>query len=144
MLSEAKESTDSLHVAEDLLELLPHIQERYAHHLKAFSLTHDKLEPRLVYALGWVTISDSTYKRPIKRTFHYLNLGVLRPLVCDFSDVSEDSRLWPGLRADQIRHLSFLVLAWAFMLSARCVEILTSALGVMLPLSVPLGSLTGV
>lgn len=64
--------------------------------------------------------------------------------MCDFSDVSEDSRLWPGLRADQIRHLSFLVLAWAFMLSARCVEILTSALGVMLPLSVPLGSLTGV
>ena len=126
LLSEAKESTGNLHIADDLLELLQRIPELYAHHRKAF-LIHDEPYPQLKYALEWVTTTDSTCEQPIKRTYHYQTLGVLRPLTCEYSDTLEDTLPWPGLQADQMKHLSRLIWAWAFILSSRWVEILNTA-----------------
>ncbi len=126
LLSEAKESTGNLHIADDLLELLQRIPELYAHHGKAF-LIHDEPYPQLKYALEWVTTTDSTCEQPIKRTYHYQTLGVLRPLTCEYSDVLEDTLPWPRLQAVQMKHLSRLIWAWAYILSSRWVEILNMA-----------------
>ena len=46
---------------------------------------------------------------------------------CECLDALEDTPLCPGLEADQTKHLPRLVLAWAYILSARWVEILNSA-----------------
>lgn len=126
LLSEAKESTGSLHTADDLLELLQRIPELYGHHSKAF-LIHDESYLQLKYALEWVTTTNSACERPIKRTYHYQTLGFLRPLACEYSDAWESTLLWPGPQADQMKHLSRLVWAWAFILSSRWVEILNTA-----------------
>ncbi len=66
-------------------------------------------------------------ERPTKRTYHYLNIGVVQPLACEYSNASENACSWPGFQPGQIKHLSHLVLAWAFILSSRWVEILTAA-----------------
>ena len=126
LLSEANESADDLHIADDLLELVERAPELYAHPSKAF-LIHDQPFPQLKYALEWVTTKDSACERPTKRTYHYLNVGVLGPLACEYSDASENSFPWAGLQPDQIKHLSRLILAWAFILSSRWVEILAAA-----------------
>jgi len=126
LLSEVKESTCNLHIADDLLKLLQRIPGLYAHHGKAF-LIHDEPYPQLKYALEWVTTIDSTCEQPIKRTYHYLTLGVLEPLTCEYSDALEDTLPWPGLQAVQMKHLSRLIWAWAYILSSRWVEILNMA-----------------
>lgn len=46
---------------------------------------------------------------------------------CESSEASEDTPLCPGFRADQAKHLPRLILAWAYILSARWVEILIAA-----------------
>lgn len=126
LLSEANESADDIHIADDLLELVERTPELYAHRSKAF-LIHDQPYPQLKYALEWVTTKDSACERPTKRTYHYLNIGALRSLAFEYWDASEDAFPWPGLQADQMKHLSRLILAWAFILSSRWVEILTAA-----------------
>ena len=126
LLSEAKESADDLHIADDLLELVERTPELYAHPSKAFVI-HDQPYPQLKYALELLTTRDSACERPTKRTYHYLNIGVVQPLACEYSDVSENAFSWPGFQPDQIKHLSHLILAWAFILSSRWVEILTAA-----------------
>lgn len=126
LISEANESADDLHIADDLLELVERTPELCAHPSKAF-LIHDQPYPQLKYALEWVTTKDAACERPTKRTYHYLNIGVLRPLAYEYSDASENAFPWPGLQPDQTKHLSRLILAWAFILSSRWVEILTAA-----------------
>ena len=125
-VSEAKDSTDSIHIADDFLELLQKIPEIYAPHSKAFC-PHEVFHPRLKYALEWVITTNSTCERPIRRTYHYLMLGNPRPLECEFANSSEDTPQFPGLQAYQAKHLPRLILAWAYILSARWVEILNAA-----------------
>lgn len=86
-VSEAKDSTDSLHIAGDFFELLQKIPELYAPYSKRFFL-HDLFTLRLKYALEWVTTTDSTCERPVRRTYHYLMLGNPRSLECESSDAS--------------------------------------------------------
>lgn len=126
LISEAKESTGDLHIADDLLELLQQIPGLYAHHSKGFSIL-DQPYPQLKYALEWVTTTDLACERPIKRTYYYQTLGVLRPLAWEYSDASENTVPWPGRQADQMKHLSRLILAWAYILSSQWVEILNTA-----------------
>ena len=125
-LSEASESADNLLIADDLLELLERTPELYAHPSKAF-LIHDQPYPMLKYALEWATTKDSACERPTKRTYHYLNIGTLGPLACEYSDASENTFPWVGHQSDPIEILSRLILAWDFILSSRWVEILTAA-----------------
>ena len=106
MLSEAKKSTDSLHMVDDILEL-QQIPELYAHHSKAF-FPHDELYPRLQYVLDEATTIDSTCERPIRRTYHGLYMGVLRPLTYDFLTASKDK--------GHAKNLSRLILAWLYTL----------------------------
>ena len=126
LLSEANESADDLHIADDLLEIVERTPELYAHPSKAFSIL-DQPYPQLKYALEWVTTKDLACERPTKRTYHYLNIGALRPLACEYSDASKNAFPWAGLQPHQTKHLSRLILAWAFILSSRWVEILTAA-----------------
>ena len=126
MLSEATERADDLQIADDLLELVERAPELYAHPSKAF-LIHDQPFPQLKYALEWVTTTYSACERPTKRTYHYLNIGVLEPLACESSDASENAFPWAGLQPDQMEHHSPLILAWVFILSSRWVEILAAA-----------------
>ena len=90
MLSEANANADDLQIADDLLELVERAPELYAHPSKAF-LIHDQPFPQLKYALEWVTTKDSACERPTKRTYHYLDIGVLEPLACEYSDASENA-----------------------------------------------------
>lgn len=121
LLSEAKESTGDLHIADDLLELLQRILALYAHRSKRFSII-DQPYPQLKDALEWVTTTDPACERPIKRIYRCLTLGVLRPLVWEYSDASGDYFPWSGRQADQMKHLTRLVLAWACILFSRWVE----------------------
>lgn len=126
-VSEAEESTDGVHTVDGFSELLDQIPELYAPHSEAF-FPHDELYPRLKYAVEWITTTNSTCERPSRRTYHYMTLGRPRPLLCECSDASEeDRRLDLGFQADQLKHLPRLVLAWAYVLSARWVEILNAA-----------------
>ncbi|KAL9065322.1 MAG: hypothetical protein Q9161_008309 [Pseudevernia consocians] len=52
LFSEANESADDLHVADDLLELVERTPELYAHPSKAFAI-HDTPYPQLKFALEW-------------------------------------------------------------------------------------------
>lgn len=126
LVSEAKESTVSFHTADGLIKLLQQIPELYPHNSKAFFIHYGSI-PHLKYALEWVTTTDPTCERPIRRTYHYLTLGIRQPLACEFSNMSENIPLWAGLQADQMKHLSRLILTWAYILSARWVEILNAA-----------------
>ena len=128
-VSEAEgESTDGVHIVDGFFQLLEQIPALYVpHHTKAF-FPHDEIYPQLRFAVEWITTTDSTCERPSRRTYHYLSLGRPRPLVCEFSEASEeDTSLSLGFQADQLRHLPRLVLAWAYILSARWVGILAAA-----------------
>lgn len=121
------ESVDDLHIADDLLEFVERIPELYAHRSKAFSI-HDQPYPQLEYAMEWVTTQDPACERPLKRTYHYLNIGVRGTLACECLDASENAFPWPGLQPDQIKGFTHLILTWAFVFSSRENTILTAAL----------------
>ena len=95
LLSKAKEITDDLHIADDLLDLLQQIPGLYAHDSKRFSIS-DQPWPQLKYALELVTTTDPACERPIRRTYHCLTLGVLEPLAWQYSYAAEDSFLLAG------------------------------------------------
>ena len=125
LLSEANESSDDLHIADDLLELVERIPELYAQPSKAFLI--DEFYPQLKFALEWVTTKDLACERPTKRTYHYLKIGVPEILACQKLDVSKNTFPWAGFLPDQTKCLPRLILAWGFILSSRWVEILTAA-----------------
>lgn len=62
----------------------------------------------------------------MKQTYHYKTIGVLKPLVWVVSN-SDHSFGCLGYRADHMGHFSRLVLAWAYILSSRLIEILRTA-----------------
>ena len=126
LLSEANESSDDLHIADDLLELVERIPELHAKPSKTF-LIHDQFNLQLKFALEWVTTKDVACEQPTKRTYHYLTIGVPEPQACEELDVSRNTFPWAGFPPDQTKYLPCLILAWAFILSSRWVEILTAA-----------------
>ena len=106
----------------DHVERIPKL---YVQPLKAF-LIDDQFNPQLKFALEWVTTKDVGCERPTKRTYHYLEIGVPELQACKKLDVSKDTVPWTGFPPDQTKHLPRLILAWAFILSSRWVEILTA------------------
>lgn len=126
LVSEAKENTADLHIAENLIDLLARVPELYARHSKAFSI-HDEPSPQMKFALEWLTTRDTACDRPLKRTYHHQTLAALRPQKWEYLDASEDTSLWSGHQASQMKHLSRLILAWAYILSSRWVEILKTS-----------------
>ena len=112
--------------ADGLLDLVQRVPDFRAHPSHAFSI-HEGTSPLMRYALEWMTTEDSTCKRPVKRTYHYQILGRRQPLVCRLLNGAEDGFPSLGLPADQMKHFTRLVLAWAFILSSRWVDILTAA-----------------
>ena len=116
--SEANQSSKSLYTSKCLLNLLQQIPGFYARPLKAFSILNS-LFAQAQYALDWITTIDLTCNRPLKRTYHYLTLGIPEPVVCEFSDASETCLYWPGIDVDQIKYFSQLIVTWTFILSSR-------------------------
>ena len=55
------------------------------------------------------------------------DFGTLHPLTCEYVDGEDNTLPWPLLPADQWKHFSRLIWAWAFILSSRWVEILKIA-----------------
>lgn len=132
LLSEAKGSIGNFCIADNFLELLELIPELNAQESKPFVI-HDEPDlpdalPLLKYALEWITTADSACERPTKRTYHYLTLGALQPVACEYLDAGEEHAFsWPGIQVGQMKHLSRLILSWSFILSSRWVEILCAA-----------------
>lgn len=126
LVLEAKESTADLHIADNLLDLLSRIPELYARHSKSFSIQEEP-SPQIRFVLEWLTTRDATCERPLKRTYHHQTLAALRPQEWEYLDASDNTFLWSRHQARQMKHLSRLVLAWAYILSSRWVEILKTS-----------------
>ena len=126
LLSAAKKTIDDFQMADGLLDLIECIPELNSHDFKSFSIL-DQPYPRLQYALKWLTTTDPACKRPTKCTNHYLEIGTLQTPAYECSDLSGNVSRWSGLPPDQMKHLSRLILAWAYILSARWVETLSAA-----------------
>ena len=124
--SEEQQDKNNLYIADSFLDLLQQISSFLAHPLKVYSIL-DSPHPQLKYALEWVTSTDSSCDQPLKHTHHYQTLGVLEPVVCEFLDTSETSSSWLRIQVHNMRHFSYLILAWTFILSSQWVEILLDA-----------------
>ncbi len=123
LVLDATKSRGDLCVADNLLELLQRIPELSAHPSKPFSIL-DQPHPQLRYALDWMTTTNVDCERPIKRTYHYQTMGALQLLRWEYSDASENGFEFLGYQAKRMKSFSHLVLAWAYILSSRWVEIL--------------------
>ena len=112
--------------ADYLVDLLQHIPAFYARHAKAFSIL-DEPFPQAKYSLEWTTTKDASCDQPVKRTHHYLTLGITEPVGYKFLDPSEACPYWPGIGPDRAPYLSYLIFGWTYILSCRWVEILQDA-----------------
>lgn len=114
----SQQSLEKLHTASCFLDLLYQIPSFLA---PSFWIQFDP--PQVEFVLQWKTTDDPTCEQPIKRTHHYLTVGILAPKVYVF----EDGPIWSVSKTAGTSHFSILVFAWTYILSSRWVEILKSA-----------------
>lgn len=114
----SQQSLEKLHTANCFLDLLNQIPSFFA---PSFSIQYNP--PQVEFILQWETTDDPTCEQPVKRSHHYLTLGILAPKVYVF----EDGPIWSVSQTACTSHFSILVFAWTYILSSRWVEILKSA-----------------
>lgn len=124
--SDTGNDSSLLCTADCLADLLRHVPAFYAQHSKAFSIL-DQPFPQVKYALEWTTTTDASCDQPVKRTHHYLTLGIPEPVGYKFLDASEACPYWPGIGVDRAHYLSYLIFGWTYILSCRWAEILQDA-----------------
>lgn len=112
--------------ADRLVDLLRHVPAFYAQNSKAFSIINEPF-PQVKYSLEWTTTTDATCDQSVKRTYHYLTLGLPEPVGCKFLGTSEACPYWPGIGADRAHYLSYLIFGWTYIVSCRWAEILQDA-----------------
>lgn len=118
--SDIKNDSSLPSTADYLADLLRHVPAFYAQNSKGFSI----LDHQVKYALDWITTTDANCDQSVKRTHHYLDIGIPEPLGYRFLDASEACPYWPGIGADRAHYLSYLIFGWAYILSCRWAEIL--------------------
>ena len=109
-------ATDSLSEADTLVDLLRRVPE-----FRCSQVFHEGAQLCLKCSLEWVTTTHPDCDRPLKRTYHYQVLGMSQLQVWDVAENLVDRSDGTG------RHFTPMVLAWAFVLCSRWVEVLQGA-----------------
>ena len=110
-------------IVDSLLYILEQIPAFRAQYSRPFMIL-DEPYPQVKMAFEWVTTTDSTCERPVKRIYQYQKLA--RSQSATYSSISspEAYPYWPGIKAKRNGYLSYLILGWAYILCSRWVETL--------------------
>ena len=119
--------TVHLSVKETLVKLLCSIPPLAFDPRKSLSINYEaaKNVAWLQFALDWITTSHSKCEQNVKRVRQVLLLGVRTPILVNFQIIPKAHACSCGLKG-QLEQMTFLILAWSYIISCRWVELLQS------------------